>query len=448
MIQKGLYHRKSSLVRSFLMSFLSDRLARGRVHYGWYVAGITFVTLLVAAGIRSMPSILIVPVEQEFGWTRATISFAVAVNLILYGLMGPFAAALMDRLGVRATIVTSLALVAVGVALTPLMTAPWQLVLLWGVVVGTGTGMTALVLGATVVNRWFSEQRGLVMGMLTASTATGQLLFLPLLAMIVQEVGWRAAVLGVACAALTIIPLVMLLMRERPRDVGLPPFGKAEIEAAPPRPTGNPVSIALSALAEGARSRDFWLLFGTFFICGLSTNGLIGTHLIAACFDAGIPEVRAAGLLAMMGIFDLVGTTLSGWLSDRYNNRYLLAWYYGLRGLSLLWLPFALDISFFGLSLFAVFYGLDWIATVPPTVRLATNCFGREKAPMMFGWIFTGHQLGAAVAAFGAGVLRTAMDGYLEAFMLAGLACLVAVGMSLMIGRQPAAPARVVSEAA
>ena len=254
--------------------------------------------------------------------------------------------------------------------------------------------------------------------------------------------------LGVACAALVIVPLVMLLMRERPRDVGLAPFGKTEIEAAPPRSTGNPFAIAFGALLEGSRSRDFWLLFGTFFICGLSTNGLIGTHLIAACFDAGIPEVRAAGLLAMMGIFDLVGTTLSGWLSDRYNNRYLLAWYYGLRGLSLLWLPFALDISFFGLSLFAVFYGLDWIATVPPTVRLTTNAFGREKAPMMFGWIFTGHQLGAAVAAFGAGVLRTAMDGYLEAFLLAGLACLVAVAMSLMIGRQPAAPARVVSEAA
>jgi sugar phosphate permease len=429
------------------MSFLSDRLARGRIHYGWYVAGITFVTLLVAAGIRSMPSILIVPVEQEFGWSRATISFAVAINLILYGLMGPFAAAFMDRLGVRTTIVISLVLVASGVALTPLMTAPWQLVLLWGVVVGTGTGMTALVLGATVVNRWFSEQRGLVMGMLTASTATGQLLFLPLLAMIVEELGWRTAVLGVACAALLIVPLVMLLMRERPRDVGLAPFGKTEMEAVPPRSTANPFAVAIGALVEGSRSRDFWLLFGTFFICGLSTNGLIGTHLIAACFDAGIPEVRAAGLLAMMGIFDLIGTTLSGWLSDRYDNRYLLAWYYGLRGLSLLWLPFALDLSFFGLSLFAVFYGLDWIATVPPTVRLATNTFGKEKAPMMFGWIFTGHQLGAAVAAFGAGVLRTAMDGYLEAFLLAGLACLVAVAMSLMIGRQPAAPARVVSEA-
>jgi sugar phosphate permease len=430
------------------MSFLSDRLARGRIHYGWYVAGITFVTLLVAAGIRSMPSILIVPVEQEFGWSRATISFAVAINLILYGLMGPFAAAFMDRLGVRTTILASLTLVACGVALTPLMTAPWQLVLLWGVVVGTGTGMTALVLGATVVNRWFSEQRGLVMGMLTASTATGQLLFLPLLAMIVEELGWRTAVLGVACAALLIVPLVMLLMRERPRDVGLAPFGKTEMEAAPPRSTANPFAVAIGALVEGSRSRDFWLLFGTFFICGLSTNGLIGTHLIAACFDAGIPEVRAAGLLAMMGIFDLVGTTLSGWLSDRYDNRYLLAWYYGLRGLSLLWLPFALDLSFFGLSLFAVFYGLDWIATVPPTVRLATNTFGKEKAPMMFGWIFTGHQLGAAVAAFGAGVLRTAMDGYLEAFLLAGLACLAAVAMSLMIGRQPAAPARVASEAA
>ncbi|UEM01516.1 MFS transporter [Skermanella rosea] len=430
------------------MSLLSSRLARGRIHYGWYVAGITFVTLLVAAGIRSMPSILIVPVEQEFGWSRATISFAVAINLVLYGLMGPFAAALMDRLGIRTTIVTSLLLVASGIALTPLMTAPWQLVLLWGVVVGTGTGMTALVLGATVVNRWFGERRGLVMGLLTASTATGQLLFLPLLAMIVQEVGWRTAVIGVGAVALAVIPAVLLLMRERPRDVGLAPFGRTEMEAPPPPSMGNPFGHALGALAEGVRSRDFWLLFGTFFICGLSTNGLIGTHLIAACIDAGIPELRAAGLLAMMGIFDLVGTTLSGWLSDRYDNRYLLAWYYALRGLSLLWLPFALDLSFLGLSLFAVFYGLDWIATVPPTVRLATNAFGRDKAPMMFGWIFTGHQIGAAVAAFGAGAMRTVMDGYLEAFLLAGLACLLAAGMSLMIGRAPAAPARVVQEAA
>ncbi|WP_051512395.1 MFS transporter [Skermanella stibiiresistens] len=429
-------------------SRLSSRLARGPIHYGWYVAGITFLTLLVAAGIRSMPSILIVPVEQEFGWSRATISFAVAVNLVLYGLMGPFAAAFMDRLGIRTTIVLSLVLVAAGIAATPLMTAPWQLVLLWGVVVGTGTGMTALVLGATVVNRWFSERRGLVMGMLTASTATGQLLFLPLLAMVVQEVGWRIAVMGVGAVAIAIIPAVLLLMRERPRDVGLAPFGKTEIESAPTPSTGNPFANAIGALMEGMRHKDFWLLFGTFFICGLSTNGLIGTHLIAACIDAGIPEIRAAGLLAMMGIFDLFGTTLSGWLSDRYNNRYLLAWYYALRGLSLLWLPFALDLSFLGLSLFAVFYGLDWIATVPPTVRLATNAFGREKAPMMFGWIFTGHQLGAATAAFGAGVLRTAMDGYLEAFLLAGLACLVAAGMSLMIGRAPNPPVRVAEEAA
>ncbi|QQP91517.1 MFS transporter [Skermanella sp. TT6] len=430
------------------MSLQGSRLARGRVHYAWYVAGITFVTLLVAAGIRSMPSVLIVPVEQEFGWSRATISFAVAINLVLYGLMGPFAAALMDRLGIRTTIVASLLLVASGIALTPLMTAPWQLVLLWGVVVGTGTGMTALVLGATVVNRWFGERRGLVMGLLTASTATGQLLFLPLLAMIVQQVGWRAAVIGVGAVALAVIPAVLLLMRERPRDLGLAPFGRTEIETPPPPVAGNPFGHALGALAEGVRSRDFWLLFGTFFICGLSTNGLIGTHLIAACIDAGIPELRAAGLLAMMGVFDLVGTTLSGWLSDRYDNRHLLAWYYALRGLSLLWLPFALDLSFFGLSLFAVFYGLDWIATVPPTVRLATNAFGRDKAPMMFGWIFTGHQIGAAVAAFGAGAMRTVMDGYLEAFLLAGLACLLAAGMSLMIGRAPATPARVVREAA
>jgi predicted MFS family arabinose efflux permease len=302
-----------------------------------------------------------------------------------------------------------------GVALTPLMRAPWQLVLLWGVVVGAGTGMTALVLGATIVNRWFTARRGLVMGILTASTATGQLVFLPFLAAIVEHHGWRTATLMVAGAVLLVIPLVLLLLRERPEDVGLSRYGE---EALPSRNQGDTSSSspagAITALSRGVRSRDFWLLAGSFFICGASTNGLIGTHLIPACIDHGISEVRAAGLLAIMGVFDFIGTTGSGWLSDRWNNRYLLSWYYGLRGLSLLFLPYALDHTFLGLPLFAVFYGLDWIATVPPTVRLTSNAFGRESAPLMFGWIVAAHQLGAATAAFGAGALRTALGGYVE----------------------------------
>lgn len=408
-----------------------------RLHYAWIAAGLTFLVLLVAAGVRSAPGALIVPVEEEMGWTRATLSFAVSVSLILYGLLGPFAAALMDRLGVRATMTLALTILAIGVAATSLVAEAWHMVALWGFVVGTGTGMTALVLGATVVNRWFETRRGLVMGMLSAATATGQLVFLPLLAWMVTEVGWRYGVLVIAAAALALVPLVGLLMRERPADVGLAPYGAEGSPRPAPPAMGNPVMTALEALRDGLRSRDFWLLAGSFFICGASTNGLIGTHMIAACSDHGIPEIQAAGLLAAMGIFDMVGTTASGWLSDRYDNRTLLAWYYGLRGLSLLYLPFAFDVSFYGLSLFAVFYGLDWIATVPPTVKLCGQSFGRERAGIMFGWVFAAHQLGAAFIAFLAGLIRTELSDYLAAFLFAGLLCLAASVMVLFIGRSP-----------
>jgi predicted MFS family arabinose efflux permease len=329
----------------------------------------------------------------------------------------------------------ALSVVALGVVSATQITQPWQLVLLWGVVVGGGTGMTALVLGAMVANRWFAERRGLVMGMLTASTATGQLVFLPGMAHLVETYGWRTAVFAVAGFGACVMPLVTWLMRDRPSDVGLQPFGATTIEAPPP-PAGNPFVVPLEALWRGMHSRDFWLLFMSFFICGACTNGLIGTHLIAACLDHGIPETSAAGLLAMMGVFDFFGTTLSGWLSDRWSNRWLLFWYYGLRGLSLIYLPFALDVSFFGLSLFAMFYGLDWIATVPPTVRLTANAFGKEQVGMMFGWIVAGHQLGAAFASLGAGVLRTELGTYLEAFMISGSLCAIAAVMSLCVGRR------------
>jgi sugar phosphate permease len=409
-----------------------------RLHYAWVVAAVTFLTLLAAAGMRATPGVLIVPLEREFGWSRATISFAIGVNVLLYGLIGPFAAAVMDRFGLRRTMLAALALIAAGVALTPLMREPWQLVLLWGFVVGSGSGVTALVLGATVASRWFAARRGLVMGFLTASTATGQLIFLPLLASLVVRHGWRSASLAVAAAAAALIPIVALLMRDRPRDVGLAPYG-APSEAMPavPEPRhGNPAMTALLALRDGLRSRDFLLLAGSFFICGASTNGLVGTHLIPACVDHGIPEVTGASLLAAMGVFDFIGTTLSGWLSDRWDNRGLLAWYYGLRGLSLVYLPFAFGISFYGLPLFAVFYGLDWVATVPPTVRLTAHIFGARRGPIMFGWIAAAHQLGAATAAFGAGLLRTLFGTYLEAFMAAGLMCLGAAFLVLLIGRR------------
>jgi sugar phosphate permease len=411
-------------------------MARQRkLHYAWIVAGVTFLTLLVAAGLRATPGVLIVPLETEFGWSRATISFAIGVNILLYGLIGPFAAAMMDRFGLRRTMLAALACIAAGVALTPLMTRPWQLIVLWGVVVGTGSGATALVLGATVVARWFAARRGLVIGVLTASTATGQLIFLPVLASLAANYGWRSVSLTVGGVALALLPVVALLMRDHPQDRGLAPYGASDNEERLVARRGNPAAVALLALRDGLRSRDFWLLAGSFFICGASTNGLIGTHLIPACLDHGIPQVAGASLLAAMGIFDLVGTTLSGWLSDRWSNRGLLAWYYGLRGLSLIYLPFAFDISFYGLSVFAVFYGLDWIATVPPTVRLATRAFGTERGPIMFGWIAAFHQLGAALAAFVAGALRVELGTYLQAFVLSGLLCLIAALMVLFIGQ-------------
>jgi sugar phosphate permease len=428
---------------------LIQRIAKGRLHYGWIVAAVTFLTLLAAAGIRATPSVLMVPLEQEFGWSRATISLAVSVNLLLYGFMGPFSAAISERLGPRLTMSVAMAVLASGVGLTTLMTQSWQLVLLWGVLVGCGSGMVALAIGAAIVNRWFTEQRGLVMGLITASTATGQLVFLPMLAAMVEHFGWRAAVLTVAAAALVAVPLLALLMRDMPSQLGLKPFGQRDAEPERPRSTENPFAAAFGALGEGVRSRDFWLLAGSFFVCGLSTNGLIGTHLIAACFDHGIPEVMAASLLAMMGICDFIGTTGSGWLSDRFNNRYLLCWYYGLRGLSLLFLPWALSTSTvgFGLTAFAIFYGLDWIATVPPTVRLATDIFGKQRGAMIFGWIVAGHQLGAATAAFSAGLLRTYAGDYVDAFVVSGLACLLAAGFVLRIGRGQAGRARTVVSA-
>ncbi len=408
--------------------------------------GVTFATLLVAGATRATPGVLIVPLEQHFGWSRATISLAVSLNLVLFGLMGPFSAALVEYLGARRTMMGALLLVATGVALTALMEHVWQLILLWGLVVGAGTGMMALALGATVVNRWFTERRGLAMGILTASNATGQLIFLPLLAGLVEAHGWRVVTLVVAAFGLAMIPVIALFMRNHPYDVASNRYGEPGEALPPVRSLQNPAMMALRTLATAARSLDFWLLFFSFYICGLSTNGLIGTHFIPLCFDHGIPEVTSASLLAVIGAFDFVGTLASGWLSDRVNNRVLLFWYYGLRGLSLLFLPYAFDISFYGLSVFAIFYGLDWVATVPPTVRLTADVFGREKSGLVFGWIFTAHQLGAATAAFGAGAIRTDTGNYMLAFMISGAFCLLAAVMVLGIGRKPLSPIPAIAE--
>ena len=395
-----------------------------------------------AAGFRATPSVLMVPLQHEFGWNRAVISVAVSINLILFGLTGPFAAALMDRFGLRAVTVVALITVATGALLTTVMNSPWQLYLLWGVVVGLGTGSMASVLAATVASRWFVQRRGLVLGALTAAGATGQLIFLPWLGWLAQSVGWRYVSITVAIGALAVVPIVGVFLRNRPSDVGVKAYGATEIDTTPVN-TGSPILNAFRGLGIGVRSRDFWLLAGSFFICGASTNGLIGTHLIPASIDHGMAEVTAASMLAVIGVFDVAGTLASGYLTDRFDSRWLLFVYYGLRGLSLLVLPYAFGSPQFGLILFMVFYGLDWIATVPPTVQLARRAFGQQNFAIVYGWIFASHQLGAASIAVAAGAVRTFFGDYQLAFMSSGLLCLIAAGLVLRIGRVRARPVEV-----
>jgi MFS family permease len=406
---------------------LASTLARRNIHYGWVVVAATFLTMLVTAGAMGAPGVLIKPLEDEFGWSTSSISSALAIRLVLFGLMGPFAAAFMNRFGLRPVIFFALTTIGLGFIGSLFMTQLWQLLLLWGVVVGFGTGLTAMVLAATVSTRWFNKQRGLVIGMLSASSATGQLVFLPLMAELTTRYGWRATIIFV-CGLLMLAALfVLCLMRDRPADVNLPIYGETTITPAPQAGVGllTLLTSPLITLKEISKTSTFWILFATFFICGLSTNGLIQTHFVTLCGDYGIVPVAAASVLAVMGIFDFFGTIGSGWLSDRFDNRWLLFWYYGLRGLSLLFLPFS-HFTFYGLSIFAVFYGLDWIATVPPTVKIAADRFGPEKAGLVFGWIFAGHQLGAATAAFGAGLSRTELQSYLPAFFVAGAFCMLA----------------------
>jgi MFS family permease len=354
---------------SLSASFTAPSDRRASVHYAWVVVAITFLILLVSAGVRAVPAVLMLPLEQEFGWLRTTTSAALSVNILLYGLTGPFAGSLMARVGVRRVVLTALVLLACGVAAAPLIRQSWQLVALWGLGIGVGTGLVAMVLAATVVNRWFVARRGMVLGVLTASASTGQLVFLPMLAQITARYGWRSAVLLAAAIVAALIPLAAWLLRESPESMGLRPYGADAAPAVPERGSvaGAPLG-ALAVLRDVSTTRNFWILFVTFFICGASTNGLIGAHLIPAAHDHGIPEVRAASLLALMGLCDLVGTTAAGWMSDRWDSRYLLGAYYGLRGLSLMFLPFALAGAAPSLIAFAVWYGLDCIATVPPTL--------------------------------------------------------------------------------
>ncbi|GGK41245.1 MFS transporter [Nocardia camponoti] len=410
---------------------------RRRVHPAWIVAAVGFVTLLGAAAFRSVPSVLIDPLHVEFGWSHATIAGAVSLNMLLYGLISPFAAALMDRFGIRQVVCCALVLIAAGAGLTVFMTQPWQLVLTWGLLVGVGVGSMSMPFVATIGGRWFVQSRGLVTGILTAAGATGQLVFLPLVAKLANEHGWRMPSLLVAGVALAVVPLVWLCLRDYPSDLGVRAYGAPADSPVGVRVahTGGSATRALRVLATAARTRGFWLLAGGFAICGASTNGLVGTHFVTAAHDHGMPSTTAAGLLALVGIFDVAGTIASGWLSDRFDPRYLLVGYYALRGLSLLILPSLLGpYTQPSMWVFVVFYGLDWIATVPPTVLLCRELFG-EDGPIAFGWVFAAHQVGAAIAATGAGLIRDINGSYDLAWYVAGGLCAIAAVMSLLIVR-------------
>ncbi|GAB3924474.1 MFS transporter [Kribbella albertanoniae] len=409
-----------------------------RVHLAWAVAAVGFVTLIGAAGFRSVPSVLLDPLHEEFGWSHATISSAVSINLLLYGLISPFAAALMDRLGLRKVVSGALVLIALGSGLTIFMESSWQLLLCWGLLVGVGTGSMSMTFVATITGRWFVERRGLVTGLLTAAGATGQLVFLPLIANLATNYGWRTPALVAAGTALAVVPLVLIFLRDYPSDVGLRAYGAPEGSLAGQRveATGSSALRALSALRTAARRPAFWMLAGGFAICGASTNGLIGTHFVTAAHDHGMPITTAASLLALVGIFDVAGTILSGWLTDRWDPRYLLIAYYSLRGLSLLVLPSLLGPTAQpSVWVFIIFYGLDWVATVPPTVALCREWFGVD-GPIVFGWVFASHQVGAALAAVGAGAIRDLQGSYNLAWYLAGGLCAAAALMSASIGRR------------
>ena len=410
-----------------------------RVHPAWYVAAVTFVTIVGAAAFASLPGLLIDPLHAEFGWSRGTIGLAVSVNLALYGLTAPFAAALMDRFGIRRVVVCALTLIAAGAGAAVLMTEPWQFVLSWGVAVGLGSGSMALAFSATVANRWFAARRGLVTGLLTAAGASGQLVFLPLLSWIVDRHDWRPAALTVALAALVVVPFVWLLLRDHPADVGLPPYGAKEFVPRP-APVSGAASRAVRVLRDAAGTGPFWLLAGTFAICGASTNGLIKTHFVPAAHDHGMQITAAASLLAVIGVFDIAGTVASGWLTDRFDSRRLLAVYYALRGVALMFLPLLLapDVRP-PMIFFIVFYGLDWVATVPPTIALCREHYGEDGA-IVFGWVLASHQVGAGAVAVVGGMARDAFGSYDLVWVASGALCAMAALMALVIRRRSETP--------
>ncbi|MFJ7735306.1 MFS transporter [Lysinibacillus sp. NPDC097287] len=409
-----------------------------RVHYSWFILVITFFSIIVAGITMSSSGVFIDSFENEFGWDRSFIALAFAISLFLYGISGPFMAALLEVIGLKKMMLMAMTTLLIGITLTLVMSQTWQFIIIWGIIIGLGSSLFLTVLSPYVANNWFEKRRGLAVGILTASTATGQLVLLPVLAIIIENYSWRWAIGLIMFLSSVMFIIILLFMKNKPKDVGLLPYGlEKEVEEKNDGPRKNPILIAFNGLFEAVKVKEFWLLAGSFFICGLSTSGLIGTHFVSYCISFGIPLVTAASLLSFMGIFNLVGTTISGWLSDRFDNRWLLFWYYMLRGTSLVLLPYALmNGSYTLLIIFTIFFGLDWIATVPPTISISRQIFGTKKSGIIYGWIFASHQAGAAVAAFGGGLIYKYFDTYTWAFFLAGVFCVVASLFVIIVKKQ------------
>ncbi|WP_026576708.1 MFS transporter [Bacillus sp. UNC438CL73TsuS30] len=409
-----------------------------RIHYSWFILAITFFSIIAAGIVMSSSGVFIDPFEKEFGWDRSVIALAFAISMFLYGISGPFMAALLNVIGLKKMMIASMATLLTGILLTFIMNQSWQMIIIWGIMIGLGSSLFLTVLSPYVANHWFEKRRGLAVGILTASSATGQLILLPVLATIIDHYSWRPAIGLMMILSIIMLLIILLFMKNKPKDVGILPYGlEEEIQESNEGPKENPIVIAFKGLLEAVKVKEFWLLSGSFFICGLSTSGLIGTHFVSYCISFGIPLVTAASFLSFMGIFNLVGTTLSGWLSDRFDNRWLLFWYYGFRGASLLLLPYALNQgSTTMLVIFTVFYGLDWIATVPPTISISRQIFGTTKSGIVYGWIYASHQVGAATAAYGGGLIYKFFNTYTWAFFLAGLFCLLASLFVIIIKKQ------------
>ncbi|MED1470117.1 MFS transporter [Bacillus salipaludis] len=409
-----------------------------RIHYSWFILAITFFSIIAAGIVMSSSGVFIDPFEKEFGWDRSVIALAFAISMFLYGISGPFMAALLNVIGLKKMMIASMATLLTGIILTFIMNQSWQMIIIWGIIIGLGSSLFLTVLSPYVANHWFEKRRGLAVGILTASSATGQLILLPVLATIIDHYSWRPAIGLMMILSIIMLLIILLFMKNKPKDVGILPYGlEEEIQESNEGPKENPIVIAFKGLFEAVKVKEFWLLSGSFFICGLSTSGLIGTHFVSYCISFGIPLVTAASFLSFMGIFNLVGTTLSGWLSDRFDNRWLLFWYYGFRGASLLLLPYALNQgSTTMLVIFTVFYGLDWIATVPPTISISRQIFGTTKSGIIYGWIYASHQVGAATAAYGGGLIYKFFNTYTWAFFLAGVFCLLASLFVIIIKKQ------------